>query len=166
MPQPGAAAAATRPPAPADFVIDGVGAAIIGVGLMLLILALTTLDWYRNVSQFGYTGSSTFGTIRAATRGYTSDGAHGLALAYFHWLAYALVALTVLTALIAKLTGSRILVLIAGNVLVALAGTILTAVAFIAGGPASALFTHGGPGFWCAFVGFLVVAVGTVHHNE
>jgi hypothetical protein len=74
--------------------------------------------------------------------------------------------MTVVGALITKLTASKSLALIGTTLLVAIAGVIVTTAAFVDGSKFSIVFTHSGLGFWFAIAGFLVVAFGTIHRRS
>jgi hypothetical protein len=134
-----------------------VGATFAGIGGVLLIIAFTAVDW---ISQGR---SSSFGDIHDAMAA-NSDGATGVADAYFSWLGWVLVIAVLVVAIAATLPTPASGPLRALGAIIAAAAIALTffAIQLSDGLPYSSFIKHASVGFYLAIGGFLLAGIGAL----
>jgi hypothetical protein len=147
-----------------------IGAAIAALGAVLLIIAFTVTNWYD-----GKNGNSHFGDLhKALTQLDKSNRANSLAVIYFGWLAWVLLAVGVIAAVLANLPSPLSGVMRGVGALIGLAGAGLTLGAIKLTKDASAAaasgsladygdyIKHSSVAFWLAIAGFVIIAVGSL----
>jgi hypothetical protein len=144
-----------RPGADVRLRVGLFGVFVVTLGLVLLLLAVTTLDWVDDAPV-----PTDFSTLRAASE--LSPFAPGFVSAYFGWLAITLLITSVLTAYAAKLIPVASAITQVCAVLLGVAGAACTFAALADGSGVAEVFSHAGVGFWIAIVGFLLVAGGAL----
>lgn len=138
-----------------------VGLAWVAVGFLVVGVALLATRWL-SLDIEGANGLKFSDLHDAATSG-DQSGASRLALAYFSWLAWVLLGVTVIVSLLAlypatSTTNVRILSAIIGVGAAAL--TFFSIKLDSSGGSYGEYLKHSGPGFWMAIVGFLLIGAG------
>lgn len=139
------------------------GAAFAAAGALLLIIALTAVNWFTTVGL----GSTHAGDLKKILQ--SGTGAVGIAKAYFAWLGWALVVAVVVLAVLANLPSplARIFRVI-GAVVAALAivATFLAIRLTSTSGANSPTYgdylDHARIGFYLAIAGFLLAGIGSV----
>jgi hypothetical protein len=135
-----------------------VGATLAGVGAVVLIIALTAVNWVS-----GNGSSATFSDVHDALDA-NSAGAAGVASAYFSWLAWLLTIVTVIVAICANLPSPASGPLQALGAVLAAAAIAFTflAIRLSTGGSYSNYISNASVGFYLAIVGFLLVGSGAL----
>lgn len=135
-----------------------VGTTVAGVGAVLLIVALTAVDWF---SQGGV--SLSFSEVHDRVSA-DSAAASGMASAYFSWLAWTLTIVGVIVAVAANLPSPAAGPLRALGAILAAAAIAFTflAIRLATGGSYSDYISHASVGFYMAVVGFLLVGIGAL----
>jgi hypothetical protein len=134
-----------------------VGATLAGVGAVLLVIAFTAVDWFKNPSS----GFRDIGDTLDAH----SALAPGLADAYFSWLGWLLLVAVVAVAIAANLPTPASGPLRAFGAILAAAAMALTFFAIrldSSGVPFTTYLKNARVGFYLALVGFLVVGIGAL----
>jgi hypothetical protein len=139
-----------------------VGVVFVGVGGILLIIALTALDWFKNGLSF----SDTHRFLDV------SPGASGLATAYFGWLAWTLTIVVIVVGIAANLPSPASGPLRALGGIVGAAGIAFTFLAInlssASGVDYSTYLKDARVGFYFALAGFLLAGIGALigpRHN-
>jgi hypothetical protein len=134
-----------------------VGATFAGIGAVLLIISFTAVDWFSGG------GPTTFGDIKDSLDA-NSNGATGLAQAYFSWLGWTLLVLVVLIAIAASLPSPASGPLRALGAVLAAAAIALTffAIQIFDGTSYSEYLKHASIGFYLAIAGFLLAGIGAL----
>ncbi|MCU1656210.1 MAG: hypothetical protein JWO57_866 [Pseudonocardiales bacterium] len=140
------------------------GSALAVIGAALLIVSFTAVNWFTK----GTLGRSHFSDVHQVLN-IQSAFAAGLAKAYFGWLAWVLLAVTVVIALLANAPSPFATALRVIGALAAAASIALTFLAInllksgVPGAPSySEYIKHARVGFWMAIAGFLLVGVGAL----
>jgi hypothetical protein len=154
--------------APASTKVPAVGVVALvlaGVGAILGIIAFTAVDWYSG------TGPSKFSDVRdVVTNAQTKPYAASVAKVYFGWLAWVLLAVVVIAAVLAAIPSVSAPFRAVG-VLAAVGSIVLTfiAVKFFNSKAAqissefrgySTYLKHARVGFWMAVAAFLIAGIG------
>jgi hypothetical protein len=147
-----------------------VGLAVAAVGAILLIIGVTALAWYKIA---GHSGK--FSDLHGDVKDAPGSVGLGLAKAYFGWLAWVLLALVIITAVLASLPiGSSGLVFRIVAPVLGVAGLVLTLLAannywdkledqFHAAGISDVgIFKHSQIGLYLTLAGFLIAGVAGV----
>ena len=144
---------------PTHRALGVVGLVISIIGAALVVISFTALDWLSGDDGFGGTDKVTFRNLHDLV----GSDAPALPRLYFNWLAYALLAVVLVLAVLGNLpTGSHALWRILGGV-GGIAGVIITFFALYNGGTTLAdLYKYGSAGFWLAMAGFFVLAIGAL----
>jgi hypothetical protein len=135
-----------------------VGATWAGIGGVLLIIAFTAVDWFRD---FG--GPSHFSDVNNRLDA-SPNAAAGLADAYFSWLGWLLLIVGVVVAIAATLPSPASGPLRALGAVIAAAAIALTffAIQLSDGAPYSQFIKHASIGFYLTLGGFLFVMIGAL----
>jgi hypothetical protein len=163
---------------------DRVGSMLVGLGCVLILSALTLLNWFRSGSGFfnGAGAHSTFSDVHDLLSGYTqqlasqglsSHVSFGASRSYFGWLGWLLLlAAGGFGALAASAFGTAHFIVRWLGAVVAATGFGVTLLAmnlitFEGNAPNNAdapsygdFLSNSGPGAWCALAGYLFVIVG------
>jgi hypothetical protein len=133
------------------------GTAIAVIGAIAAAAGLTSLKWISE-SSGGVTVSVTFTDLHNVVR-HGGEQVPTLTKFYFGWLAWALVGVLVVVALLANSAFGRSLRLV--GLLIGLASAAATFFSLKFGGATYAdLFKHAAIGFWLTIAGFVVAGVG------
>ena len=145
---------ATLPPAAASArPRRASGLLTISIGGLLVLLSITTLDWAGDGLE-----AKDFTFFHSAS----SEPGPGLTQVYFGWLAYVLLAVCLVAAYLIKFTALGGLVARAAVALACVVAAALSFGSLWSGNSLHDVVTYGDAGFWCAVVGYLVIAVGTL----
>ena len=142
-----------------SYTFGFVGAAIALVGVVLGVISFTALDW---ISQAGQT--ATFGDLKDIIN---ASGSLGQSLPgdteiYFKWLAWVLLVVSFVVALLACLPTPANAALRGLGLLLGLAGIGLTIWAIKGSDPWGDVFKDKGIGLWLALAAFLLIGIGAV----
>lgn len=139
------------------------GAAFAAAGALLLILALTAVNWFTTAGL----GSTHAGDLKKILQ--SGTGAVGIAKAYFAWLGWALVVAVVVLAILANLPWPLARIFRVIGAIVAALGIALTFLAIRLTSTTGAnsptygdYLDHARMGFYLAIAGFLLVGIGCV----
>jgi hypothetical protein len=152
------AAAAQTPsagprPLPAREAAPLFGTLLASVGLVLLVLAFSSLTWFSQ----GLIGTN-FGGLHALAGLYSAPDYFA---AYFDWLGVTLLLVSVVGTYAIKLISPTFLIGRVAVLLLALAGAVTTFTAPLNGGNSfSQIMSASDAGYWCAVLGFMIVGVG------
>jgi hypothetical protein len=144
------------------------GTLLVVIGAALVLTAYTALDWYKHDSG---QGASHFSAVHDALRALHSvGGANAISYAYFSWLAWVLLAVAVIGALVANLPTSAVRVSRLVGSVVALLGLIATALSIqlTSGDRVASTVSYAdyvkkaGFGFYVGLAGFLVIGIGAL----
>jgi hypothetical protein len=136
-----------------------VGATFAGVGLVVLIISFTAVNWFS--SAFG--GDSKFSDLHDGVKA-NSAAATGVAKTYFSWLGWVLLIATVVIAIAATLPSPASGPLRALGAVLAAAAIALTffAVQLTDGAAYTTFLKHTSIGFFLALGGFLLAGIGAL----
>jgi hypothetical protein len=147
--------------------VGALGVTLVVAGVVLVILAVASLQWYRVDPGVDVAGSGfTFRDLQQ-----NADQLHApVAAAYFSWLAFALGLGALVAGVLANLptVGTNVLRLV--GFLIGVAGVVGTYYALAqlfyaqraAGGASHSVLENASYGVWCALAGFLLAALGAV----
>ena len=140
-----------------SYTFGYIGSAIALVGVVLGVISLTALDW---VSQSGV--NATFGDLKDIV---DASGKFGQSLPgdteiYFKWLAWVLLIVSFVVALLACLPTPANAALRGIGLLLGLAGIGLTIWAIKGSDPWGDVFKDKGLGLWFALAAFLLIGIG------
>jgi hypothetical protein len=137
------------------------GVVLVLAGSALVLVSYRFLTWYDYPQQADSVGQGDFGALRASAH---QLGGAGIAIAYFDWMAWAVVIALILVGVAANLPvaaadGLRVIGFLLG---VVGAGSTYYALAqhFNATGSNSGVFRNSTWGLWAVFAGFLIAAIG------
>jgi hypothetical protein len=135
-----------------------VGTTLAGIGGVLLIVALTAVNWF---SQNGV--SLSFSEVHDRVSA-NSAAASGMASAYFSWLAWTLTIVGLIVAVAANLPSPASGPLRALGAVLAAAAIAFTflAIRLYTGNSYSDYISHASVGFYLAVVGFLLIGIGAL----
>jgi hypothetical protein len=145
--------------APTHRALGVVGLVISIIGAALVVISFTALNWLSGDDGFGGTDKVTFRNLHDLV----GSDAPALPRLYFNWLAYALLVVVLVLAVLGNLpTGTHALWRVLG-ILGGFAGVIITFYSLYNGGTTlSDIYKYGSTGFWLAMAGFFVMGVGAV----
>ncbi len=136
-----------------------VGATFAGVGLVVLIISFTAVDWFS--SSFG--SNSKFSDLHDQIKAHSSV-ADGVAKTYFSWLGWVLLIATVVIAIAATLPSPASGPLRALGAVLAAAAIAVTffAIQLTDGAAYTTFLKHTSIGFYLALGGFLLAGIGAL----
>jgi hypothetical protein len=122
------------------------------IGAVLLVVSYAALDW-------AHPGNDKFSTLHHYA---SQPGAPGYPHAFFGWLGWVLLVVAVVLALAANAPTAAHGFLRGIGFVVGVGAAIATFLALKTGSTFSAVFHHGGIGFWLAIVAFLITGIGAL----
>ena len=153
------------PRRPDTRTVGALGVTLVVVGIVLVVLAVASLQWYRVDAGVDVAGSGfTFRDLQQNADQLNAP----VAAAYFNWLALSLGLCGAVIGVLANVPSVAANVLRLLGFLIGIAGVVGTYYALAqlfyaqraAGGASHGVFHNATYGVWCAFAGFLVAAVG------
>lgn len=137
-----------------------VGATFAGVGLVVLIISFTAVNWF---STSFFQGDSKFSDLHDGVKA-NSAAAAGVAKTYFSWLGWVLLIATVVIAIAATLPSPASGPLRALGAVLAAAAIALTffAIQLEDGAAYTSFLKHSSIGFFLALGGFLLAGIGAL----
>lgn len=132
------------------------GILVVTLGVVLILIAFTTQNWYAASSHVDSAGDVGFAELHRLA----SVSGGGLSRAYFGWLAWVLILAAIVVGFLANVPSPASIGLRAVGLLLGLIGAAGTYAALHGVVPGGDVFHNADAGIWLAVVGYLVTGVG------